>query len=108
MEKSLLKIVGSLCLIIGAFILNSNSGGPTGTDATGSPFDSNEDACTQCHSSFNLNSGTGNISLTTPTSYYPGETYSITVNVSQTVPIPARYGFQTVALRDNNAAAVMR
>lgn len=86
-----------------ALILYRNSGGPTNTDATGSPFDSNQNACTQCHSTYNLNSGTGSVSLNTPTSYYPGETYTITVSVSQTVPPPAKYGFQSVPLRDNNS-----
>ena len=44
------------------------------------------------------------VSINAPATYYPGESYSVTVTVEQSVPTPAKYGFQAVALRDNNNA----
>lgn len=104
MKKIIFKFTFLLCITIASTSIISSSSGPTNTDATGSPFDTNQDACTQCHNSYSLNSGSGNISLTAPASYYPGETYTITVTVAQSVPTPARYGFQLLPLRDNNTS----
>lgn len=96
-----LPLASIICI---AIIILSNSGGPSG-DNTGSPNDSNQDACTQCHSTFGLNSGTGQVSATVPSSYYPGGSYQITIQVSQPSPSAARYGFQAVALNNSNQQA---
>ena len=104
MEKRLLRFSAFVMLILGSFMFYSNTGGPTNTDATGSPFDSNQNACRQCHTTFGLNSGTGSVTVNAPASYYPGETYTVTVTVEQSTPTPAKYGFQALALRDNNSA----
>ena len=60
--------------------------------------------CTVCHSSFALNSGTGSVSITAPSTVLPGQTVPITITVDNTTP-PApggtsRQGFQ-VAVRDH-------
>jgi hypothetical protein len=102
MQKIIFKLAILICILVASFSLLCNTGGPTSTDATGSPLDSNQDACTQCHQSYSLNSGTGSISLSAPSSYYPGQTYTITATVAQSFPVPAKYGFQLVPLRDNN------
>ena len=104
MEKILLRFSSLTILVIGGILFFSNTGGPTNTDATGSPFDSNQNSCRQCHTTFALNSGTGSVSIDAPTSYYPGESYSVTVTVEQSTPVPTKYGFQALPLRDNNNA----
>lgn len=101
MEKLLLRLTFSSCLIIGAIALNSYSGGGFSSDRTGSPVSSS--TCQTCHSSFGLNSGIGSVSMTVPSNYYPGSTYSVTMNVSQSTPTPVRYGHMAGVLRDNNA-----
>jgi len=101
MERLLLRVAFSACVIIGAVILNSFSGGGFSNDLTGSPVSSS--TCQSCHSTYSLNSGSGSVSMSIPTSYYPGNSYSISINVSQSSPTPARFGFMAGVLRDNNA-----
>ena len=43
--------------------------------------------CTACHSSFELNSGTGSVSIAAPESFVPGETISIVIAVDNTTPL---------------------
>ena len=71
----------------------SNSGGPSGSVANNAP---NYNNCTQCHSG-SVNPTGGSVSITgLPSSgYVPGESYSLTVNVSGTHS--RGYGFQTVS-----------
>ena len=104
MERILLRLSTATILIIGSILFISNTGGPTNTDATGSPFDSNQNSCRQCHTTFSLNAGTGSVEISAPATYYPGESYSVTVTVEQSTPVPAKYGFQALPLRDNNNA----
>ena len=42
--------------------------------------------CTQCHSSFELNSGTGSVAITAPATVSPGQTVPITITVTNTTP----------------------
>lgn len=106
MKQHLLRKLTVLCVVAMAVVMVSNSGGPSG-DNTGSPNDSGQNACAQsgCHSSFGLNSGTGAVTSTAPSSYYPGASYSITVQVTQPSPSAVRYGFQGVFLNGSNAQA---
>lgn len=102
MEKILLRLTFSACTIIGAIALNSYSGGGFSSDLTGSPLSSS--TCQNgCHNTYSLNSGSGSVSMSVPSNYYPGTTYTVSMNVSQSSPSPARYGFMAGALRDNNA-----
>ena len=56
-----------------------------------------ETNCTGCHTSFALNSGAGKVEiLDLPTSYIPGQEYTIRVAVSQTGF--TKYGFELTAL----------
>ncbi|MEX2597649.1 MAG: choice-of-anchor V domain-containing protein [Salibacteraceae bacterium] len=101
MEKILLRFTLSACIISGAFMLNSYSGGGFSADHTGSPLSSGTCAQGGCHSSFTLNSGPGSVSMTIPSTYYPGTQYSVSLNISQST---SEYGFMAGVLRDNNAA----
>ncbi len=58
--------------------------------------------CTACHSSFELNSGTGSVSIDAPELFVPGETLTFTVTVVNTTPplpdgVGSRQGFQVSA-----------
>jgi hypothetical protein len=55
----------------------------------------NEPNCTDCHGSFGVNSGPGNVTVNVPANYTSGGTYPITVTVSQTNQM--RWGFEASA-----------
>ena len=78
----------------------SNSGGPSGNYANNAPSYNN---CTQCHSG-SVNPTGGSVSITgLPSSgYVPGESYSLTVNVSGTHS--RGYGFQMASQVGNDNA----
>jgi hypothetical protein len=80
--------------------------GPIGR-FTGAPGESN---CTECHTSFPLNSGPGSVSITplNAATWTPGATIRLRVTVSD--PDARRWGFQLTARRTastNTAAGVM-
>ncbi len=76
-----------------------SSGPPNGL--TGGPGEGN---CTQCHSTFPLNSGSGMLSLDgLPADYIAGETYDLTVTLSD--PDAMRWGFELMVIEDGGAAA---
>ncbi len=98
MEKLLLRITFSACLIFGAYVFNSNTIGGFNSDLTGSPL-STSTCQTGCHNSFALNSGVGSVSMNVPDNYYPGSVYSVSLTVNDSVP---KYGFMAGVLRDDN------
>ncbi|UCE18686.1 MAG: hypothetical protein JSV84_17885, partial [Gemmatimonadota bacterium] len=60
--------------------------------------------CTQCHDSFALNSGDGMLSIdNVPDIYTPGDTYTITVTLSD--PGQSRWGFELTTIDDDNDQA---
>jgi hypothetical protein len=69
---------------------------------TGAPA---EQTCVVCHNSFPLNSGTGTVTINTPSSYQPGQTYQITVQDQTTDQSRRRWGFQLTVLTGANAKA---
>src|SRR5262249_4764289 len=69
---------------------------------TGAP---GEQTCIVCHSGSPLNSGTGTVTITTPSSYTPGQTYQITVEDQTTDQSRRRWGFQLTVLTASNAKA---
>ncbi len=92
------------CLpVIGIFLLLSTqlmaySGGPP-NGKTGAP---GEGTCRDCHSSYALNSGPGNLSIQgIPDLYYPGDVYTLTVSLSQMGP--SRWGFELAAKTESNS-----
>jgi len=58
-----------------------------------------------CHSGSPLNSGTGTVTISTPSSYQPGQTYQITVQDQTTDQSRRRWGFQLTVLTASNAKA---
>src|SRR5215469_7065797 len=75
-------------------------GPPAGV--TGAP---GEQTCVTCHSSFPLNSGTGTVTIDTPSSYQPGQTYQITVDDQTTDQSRRRWGFELTVLTGDNVKA---
>jgi hypothetical protein len=71
----------------------ASASGPA-TSYTNAPGESN---CTQCHASFPVNSGTGNVSISAlPINYSPNQQIPVTVTVSQSDAVI--YGFQLTAI----------
>lgn len=107
MKKTLrISIAGSLLVIAlsSARVLQNN--GIAGY--TGSPGEQN---CTNCHSSFALNSGGGSISIaTTPsissTGYVPGATYTVDVTVAKTGVSLFGFGTEILTATNTNAGTV--
>ena len=82
----------------GARDATAASGGPSPshTNAPG------EDNCTACHTSYPVNSGTGNVQITgLPQNYFSGRQYQITVTASQADAVV--YGFQLTAIDQTGA-----
>jgi len=85
----------SILLLITAIIpvsVHANSSGPP-NELTGAP---GEATCTDCHGSFPLNSGPGVFTIDAPTMFSAGETYEITVTLSQ--DSRSRWGFEITPL----------
>jgi uncharacterized repeat protein (TIGR01451 family) len=77
-----------------------SSGPPAGY--TGAPREEPE-ACAECH--VPSAAGTGQISITAPASYTPGQTYQITVTHTNPDPSRIRWGFQLTALDTSDEKA---
>lgn len=103
-EKARLIILPSLLAAFLGFFLSGNSpnqpvhafssGPPAGY--TGAPGEEPE-ACAECH--VPADAGTGNISITAPQNYIPGQTYPVTVTHNNAADATRlRWGFQLTAL----------
>ncbi len=91
--RPLSTVCALLCLFFGGLSsAHAYSGGPPSGMANDPPQNHN---CTQCHSSYDLNSGSGTLTLDAPSLYVAGETYTLTVNLEQTDA--QRWGFQLIA-----------
>jgi hypothetical protein len=84
MRKSL---AFALLFILPSIALAYSSGPPNGV--TGAP---GEGTCVNCHTSFPLNSGDGQFSIEGPETFDPGQTYMISVHISD--PGQLRWGFE--------------
>ncbi|NOZ08410.1 MAG: hypothetical protein GXO91_05985 [FCB group bacterium] len=72
--------------------LMAYSGGPP-NGKTGAP---GEGTCRDCHNSFGLNSGPGQVTIQgIPEAYYPGDIYTLSVHVNQAGQ--SRWGFELAA-----------
>ena len=72
---------------------NASASGPSPSH-TGAPGESN---CTECHSTFQVNSGSGNIQISgLPKNYLPGQQIPVTVTVNQSDAVI--FGFQMTAI----------
>ncbi len=88
MRKSIMIFI---FLIIPAAAMAYSSGPPDGK--TGAPGESN---CTDCHSTFPVNSGNGTLTISGPAQYSPNTTYAITVQLSDQGQ--SRWGFEFTPL----------
>ncbi|MBL0314611.1 MAG: T9SS type A sorting domain-containing protein [Flavobacteriales bacterium] len=89
----------------------SNDDDPDGeAGATGSP---NEETCadTDCHETYMLNSGPGSVVISSPDlvnwEYVPGETYTVSVTVSQTGIDLFGLGFEALKSNGDNAGTLV-
>jgi len=101
------SMIGRLPALVAAavFVLPSTalafSGGPPDGVAGDPPA---TQYCTNCHTSFPLNSGDGLLTLTgLPAEYVPETTYTLTV--TQEDPDAMRWGFEMTVIRDDDLTA---
>ncbi|MBZ0263137.1 T9SS type A sorting domain-containing protein [bacterium] len=94
MKRVSLFILFTMLAVSSAF---AYSGGPPNDRAGNPPAFAN---CTQCHSSFPVNSGNGALDITELFEYTPGETYTLEVNLSD--PGQQRWGFELTIYDDGN------
>lgn len=88
-------------LLVVASTAAAFSSGPS-DGLTNAPGEAN---CTACHGTFPLNSGSGMLQLEgLPGSYMPGETYDLTLTLSD--PDAARWGFELTVIEDAGEDAV--
>lgn len=93
-----------------AFLLfQSNASGPAanGNRATGAPGDG-ANTCTSCHSGGSFGPVTVDFSIQDTggvevTEYTPGEVYSISLDIDHSNGTPAGYGFQMIALAEDDS-----
>lgn len=79
---------------------NASASGPSPSH-TGAPGESN---CTECHSTFPVNSGSGNAQITgLPKNYLPGQQIAVTVTVNQSDGVI--FGFQMTALNPTGGSS---
>ncbi len=91
--KTILSIV-VLATVLYVPIAYGYSSGPPDNRAGNPPANAN---CTQCHSSFPLNSGSGSLTLSgLPTTYTPSQTYSLSLTLSDSLAL--RWGFELTSL----------
>ncbi len=97
---SFIRLGGLLCALAPSAVL-AYSGGPPDRFANNPPYFQN---CTACHFSYELNSGDGDLQLQgVPAQYVPGQTYPLTVILSD--PGQQRWGFELTVLDDADPAA---
>lgn len=105
-----MRLFYSLCIAVLALafvlapdlVLSSSGGAPD--NHSGSPL-SGTATCAVCHSSFEVNSGSGSVTIEAPERFVPGETITFTVTVDNTTPpigVDVRQGFE-VSVEDDAA-----
>jgi uncharacterized repeat protein (TIGR01451 family) len=100
-----LSIISIVVALIATYSLsgrqaNAFTGGPP-AEHTGAPGEQN---CTVCHSSYEINTGTGTFRITgLPESYTPGQEVSVTVTLDD--PSAVLYGFELTALDGSDQKA---
>lgn len=85
--------------------LTYSYGAPPGLTGAPRPDGQTEGTCTACHNSYDLDSGTGSVTVEGPATYAPGETVTLTVTVDNTTPLEGaqqEQGFE-LAVKDESA-----
>lgn len=88
--KRIIILFSALSVIPGTIMARSNNPADGKTGAPG------EGTCRDCHSSYPLNSGNGTFQIIAPDNFEPGQTYPITVEISD--PDQMRWGFEITPL----------
>ncbi|HKP37984.1 MAG TPA: choice-of-anchor V domain-containing protein, partial [Pyrinomonadaceae bacterium] len=109
-HRSLLVVI--LLLAVSAILLVANSAWTpsAGAFSSGPPPGYSRapgeepEACAECHLSSG-DSGSGQISITAPATYIPGQTYPITVTHTNADPTRLRWGFQLTVLDPSDEKA---
>jgi len=106
-----LLVVILLLAAVAAFLVTETALNPTvGAFSAGPPPGytrapgEEPEACAECHVSSG-NTGTGQISITAPPTYVPGQTYQITVTHTNSDPTRLRWGFQLTVLDTSDEKA---
>ena len=86
-------LIGLSCFV--SLTFSSSNGPPDGYAGLPPSYTT----CVACHSSYALNSGPGQLQLTAPGTYTPGQTYNLDVQISD--PAMIRWGFELSVV--NNA-----
>ncbi|MEZ4649230.1 MAG: choice-of-anchor V domain-containing protein [Candidatus Eisenbacteria bacterium] len=90
----------ALSLLAIPTLASAYSSGPPDGVSGNPPFNAN---CTECHFSFDVNSGDGSLELLgLPAEYVPGQVYPLTVQLSD--PGQVRWGFELTVLDDADFA----
>lgn len=103
---SLCAAVLVLALVLSPDLVLSNSGGAP-ANTSGSPLSATVlGDCSACHGSFEVNSGSGGVTIDAPATFVPGETVTFTITVDNTTPpMPSlKQGF-SVSVEDDAAEA---
>ena len=109
-EKARLIILPSLLAAFVGFLLSSNTNPPVHAFSngpppgyTGAPREEPE-ACAECHVPV-CDPPLGQISISAPPTYVPGQTYTITVTNSSDDDTRTRWGFELTALDPSDEKA---
>jgi hypothetical protein len=86
------SIILPLALLVFPATVMARSGNPP-DGKTGAP---GEGTCRDCHSSYPLNSGNGTFEIIAPDNFEAGQTYAVTVEISD--PDQSRWGFEITPL----------
>ncbi|MEM8601307.1 MAG: choice-of-anchor V domain-containing protein [Bacteroidota bacterium] len=106
--RSLLLGLGALGLAPLLLALTYSYGAPPGLTGAPRPGGNFEGTCAACHSSYELNSGSGSVTIEGPDTYAAGETVMLTITVDNTTPLEGsqkKQGFQ-FTVKDEEAEHV--
>jgi FG-GAP repeat len=108
LSKIKVIIIAFAFLLFGAALFSNGLSKKTNAASAGpSPSHTNapgEDNCTSCHTTFAVNSGTGNLTVSgMPVNYRVGQSYPISITLTDADAVT--YGFQTTSLDKNNLRA---
>ena len=102
-QRRLTALVIFLAAIAGFVVVNDALNPTAGAFSSGPPPGytrapgEEPEACAECHLSPG-DAGSGQIAITAPANYVPGQTYQITVTHTNSDPTRLRWGFQLTAL----------
>jgi len=104
-QRKKIAVATACVIMLGLSVsLLSYKNGPAknGQAVTGAPFNNNQ-TCTKCHSGGNFGGSIGvqlqDSAKKAVTSYVPGRSYTLRININKTSTASAKYGFQTTCAK---------